>query len=187
MAFCTDCGSRVVDDARFCSSCGAPVERAQPSTPSATTPPGSVPPGMSPVAAPPPYGGLLGKRHRDRDFRAQVETALVDDILTEAEEKHLFEWAETQGITQKDWQKRFRDLLDRMLIASVNDGRLPDVTSQAQIMLKPGEKVHHVDAASDERGHVAGVPRRLTRSEHPDREGRQVPHRLISRKERRCW
>jgi hypothetical protein len=103
---------------------------------------------MSPVAAPPPYGGLLGKRHRDRDFRAQVETALVDDILTEAEEKHLFEWAETQGITQKDWQKRFRDLLDRMLIASVNDGRLPDVTSQAQIMLKPGEKVHHVDAVS---------------------------------------
>jgi hypothetical protein len=149
MAFCTVCGLPVVDDARFCSSCGAPMSQAPAGAATATTSQASsATPGVSPVATPSPYGGFLGKRHRDRDFRAQVAQALADDILTEAEEAQLFAWAEAQGITQKDWQSRFRDLLDRMLIASVNDGRIPDMTSQAQIMLKPGEKVHHMDAAS---------------------------------------
>ena len=95
----------------------------------------------------PSYEGLFGKRHRDRDFRTHVEQALNDDILTASEEADLFAWAETQGITDQDWPK-FRDLLDRMLIASVNDGRLPDITSQATIVLKPGERAHYVVAAS---------------------------------------
>jgi hypothetical protein len=113
--------------------------------------------GAAPVDAPTPasvpavatsYEGLFGKRHRDRDFRAHVEQALDDDILTATEEAGLFAWAEAQGITQSDWAKRFRDLLDRMLIASVNDGRLPDITSQATIVLKPGETAHYVVTAS---------------------------------------
>ena len=106
----------------------------------------------SPVSVPEPatapsYEGLFGKRHRDRDFRAHVEQALDDDILSATEEADLFAWAETQGITDRDWPK-FRDLLDRMLIASVNDGRLPDITSQATIVLKPGERAHYVVTAS---------------------------------------
>jgi hypothetical protein len=96
----------------------------------------------------PTYSGLFGTRHRDRDFRAHVEQALADDILSKDEEERLFAWAEAQGITDQDWKKRFRDLLDRMLIASVNDGRLPDVTSQATIVLKPGETAHYVVVAS---------------------------------------
>jgi hypothetical protein len=35
-----------------------------------------------------------------------------------------------------------------MLIASVNDGRLPDITDQAQILLKSGERVHYMVVAS---------------------------------------
>jgi hypothetical protein len=94
------------------------------------------------------YSGLFGKRHRDRDFRTHVEEALADDVLSKDEEEQLFAWAEAQGITDEDWKKRFRDLLDRMLIASVNDGRLPDVTSQASIVLKAGETAHYVVVAS---------------------------------------
>jgi hypothetical protein len=91
---------------------------------------------------------LFGKRHRDRDFRAHVEQALADDVLTEAEETALFAWADAQGISKADWNKRFPDLFDRMLIASVNDGRLPDMTAQATIMLKAGETAHWVVTAS---------------------------------------
>ncbi len=151
MAFCVACGSKLVDGARFCSSCGARVDD-EPTTPAAAATADPVDPrvsaSVSAVAATPSYEGLFGKRHRDRDFRAYVEQALNDDILTATEEANLFAWAEAQGITDRDWAKRFNDLLDRMLIASVNDGRLPDITSQATIVLKAGETAHYVVAAS---------------------------------------
>lgn len=141
MAFCTTCGAQLVDGARFCSSCGAAT--STPTTAEITAP--APPP---PATDPDRYDGLFGKRHRDQDFREQVERALEDDSLTEAEEHDLMSWAEAQGITQDDWRKHFADLHDRMLIAQVNDGRLPDVTDQAQIMLKNGERAHLVAPAS---------------------------------------
>jgi hypothetical protein len=153
MAFCSACGSKLVDDARFCSACGAPIlptdtARAGSLPAPATPPQAPAPTAASPVAEASPYSGLFGKRHRDRDFRAHVEQALADDILTEAEETALFAWADAQGISKADWNKRFPDLFDRMLIASVNDGRLPDMTAQATIMLKAGETAHWVVTAS---------------------------------------
>jgi hypothetical protein len=100
-------------------------------------------------ADPERYRGLFGKRHRDHDFREHIEHALEDDLLSETEEQQLFAWAEAQGITQRDWQKRFRDLFDRMLIASVNDGRLPDVSAlDPPVLLKKAEIAHYVAAAS---------------------------------------
>jgi len=146
MPYCAACGSKLVDDARFCSSCGAAVQPAAPAS-SATLEP-AAPAAVSPVAESSPYGGLFGKRHRDRDFRAHVEQALADDILSETEETQLYAWAQAQGITAQEWIKRFPDLVDRMMIAKVNDGRLPDVTSQASIMLKSGETAHYVMPAS---------------------------------------
>src|SRR5690348_898842 len=149
MAFCVTCGSQLVNGARFCSSCGAPVHDEATLAAHAAVAPADAPASDNPSAAvTPTYAGLFGKRHRDRDFRAHVEQALNDDVLTASEEADLFAWAEAQGITERDWAKRFRDLLDRMLIASVNDGRLPDITSQATIVLKPGEMAHYVVAAS---------------------------------------
>jgi hypothetical protein len=147
VAYCTACGSNLVDDAHFCSSCGAPV---QPAASAGRTEPAAAKPQFATAspAADAAYGGLFGKRHRDRDFRAHVEQALADDILTQAEEDQVFEWARAQAITDQDWKKNFRDLLDRMLIASVNDGRLPDATSQATIVLKAGESAHYVVVAS---------------------------------------
>src|SRR3954467_6951590 len=143
MAFCTACGARLVDGARFCSSCGAAVTPA----------PAPAPPSVQQAAAASPaaeehYSGFFGRRRRDRDFRTHVEQALADDILSESEEQELFAWADRQGIKQEDWRKHFSDLLDRMLIAGVNDGRLPDVTEQASIMLKAGERVHMLVPAS---------------------------------------
>lgn len=149
MAFCTACGAQLVDGARFCSSCGAAVTQTQA--------PAAAPPSVQQATPPPPaaqsapvedYSGFFGRRRRDRDFREHVEQALADDILSESEEKELFAWAAQQGIKDEDWRKHFGDLLDRMLIASVNDGRLPDVTNQAHIMLKAGERVHLLVNAS---------------------------------------
>lgn len=158
MAYCTACGTQLPPDARFCHACGA-----------------SVPGSATAVAAreePDRYSGLFGKRRRNQDFREHIEHALEDDLLSEREEQQLFEWAEQQGITNEDWRKRFGDLLDRMLIASVNDGRLPDVTAMnPPVMLKSGEVAHYMVAASlmkevaerEMRGGGAGVSFRVAK------------------------
>ncbi len=95
------------------------------------------------------YSGFFGRRRRDRDFRAHVERALADDLLSRDEESALVAWAEAQGIRPEDWRKRFGDLVDRMLIAGVNDGRLPDVRAdRVPMIVKSGEHVHFAAAAS---------------------------------------
>jgi len=86
--------------------------------------------------------------NRDSDFRAKVEQSLANDSLTAAEEQGLLDWAQTHGITADDWGKKFRDLLDRMLIASVNNGRLPDVTAHCRLLLKHSEVAHYFESAS---------------------------------------
>jgi zinc-ribbon domain len=138
---CTRCGAELEPDAHFCSSCGAPALGG-----GAPEGPGGTLAGDSER-----YRGLFGKRHRDSDFRAQVEQALADDILTVVEEQRLLGWAEAQGITVDDWKRKFSDLFDRMLIASVNNGRLPDVTAKrgrSPVRLKEGEVAHYVESAS---------------------------------------
>jgi hypothetical protein len=92
--------------------------------------------------------GLFGKHHRDSDFRAKVEQVLANDILTPAEEQHLPDWAQALGITADDWGKKFQDLLDRMLIASVNNGRLPDVTAHCRVLLRNSEIADYLEGAS---------------------------------------
>ena len=150
MTFCTACGAQLEADANFCAICGAHVGggpagiAATNPTEAANPPPARVPPETESS----PYGGLFGKRHRDKDFRAKVEQALADDILTQTEETQLLAWAEAQGVTPKDWRNHFADLLDRMLIAGVNDGRIPDITAEAHMMLKTGETVHYQTAAA---------------------------------------
>jgi hypothetical protein len=65
------------------------------------------------------------------------------------QEQQLLSWAEAHGITARDWSEKFRDLFDRLLIARVNDGRLPDVTAQGPpVLLKDRETAHYFDVAS---------------------------------------
>jgi len=154
---CTACGTQLPDTAKFCHACGAPVASSE--TPALAVDPEG-------------YGGFFGKRRRDNDFREHIENALADDILSETEERQLFAWAESQGVTQKEWNDKFRDLLDRLVIASVNDGRLPDVSSlDLPVMLKRGEVAHLAVNASlmkevaqrEMRGGGAGVSFRVAK------------------------
>ncbi len=41
--FCTKCGNKIRDDAKFCTFCGAPVRRPVPPAPVEPQTPGSVP------------------------------------------------------------------------------------------------------------------------------------------------
>jgi hypothetical protein len=53
------------------------------------------------------------------------------------------------GIEHGDLVTRYRDIFDRLVVAQVNDGRLPVMReSQAQVMTKRGEDVHAETVAS---------------------------------------
>ena len=71
-------------------------------------------------------------------FRSYTEEALEDDHLTEEEETSLFEMGTALAI---DVQSELEDIMSRLIVAKVNDGRLPTV-SEPHIMLKKGETVH---------------------------------------------
>ena len=65
---------------------------------------------------------------------------LVDDILTEEEERGFLEHAKLLGVQTLE---KYPEILNRLMIARVNDGRLPVMnSSDARIICKPGEVVH---------------------------------------------
>ena len=71
-------------------------------------------------------------------FDTYVDNALEDDCLTEEEERHIFQMAAALGL---DAQLQLDDIMSRLVVAKVNDGRLPTV-SEPKIMVKKGEVVH---------------------------------------------
>ena len=85
--------------------------------------------------------GLKGSRLHGlhlQAFRSYLETALDDDCLTETEESALFELGKALNV---DVEHEVGDMKPRLLIAKVNDGRLPTV-SEPCIMLKKDEAGH---------------------------------------------
>jgi hypothetical protein len=78
---------------------------------------------------------------RARTFQALAERVLADDRLTEAEEHELLSVAHALGYRDDDIASSFGDLLNRLLVCRINDGRLPEVTSP-RLIAKPGEIVH---------------------------------------------
>ncbi len=56
MSFCSQCGVKNVDDARFCQTCGAALLAAPAGAPIAQQPQAAPPPPLSPVAPPQAYG-----------------------------------------------------------------------------------------------------------------------------------
>ena len=74
-------------------------------------------------------------------FRTFVETALEDDCLTEDEETRLKEIGRVLGIDQAAFDANFTDLLLRLFVARVNDGRIP-VLPDPGIILKKAEVAH---------------------------------------------
>lgn len=75
-------------------------------------------------------------------FRSFAEEVLADDILTEEEEAKLTGMgSRLLGVTQEKFQGEYGDLLLRLFVARVNDGRLPTMPTQ-RIIQKAGEQVH---------------------------------------------
>jgi uncharacterized Zn finger protein (UPF0148 family) len=74
-------------------------------------------------------------------FRAVALKFLEDDILSEQEEHSLFEVSEVFGITQQSFVTDYSDLFYRLVIARLNDGRLPEL-ADPHIIAKKGEVVH---------------------------------------------
>jgi hypothetical protein len=89
-------------------------------------------------------GVLSEKERREREskaFRAYAENVLADDRLTEEEEAAFGDVAEALRVEQTEFGTRFNDLLNRLVIARVNDGRL-GVIPEPHIMTKKDEVVH---------------------------------------------
>lgn len=98
-------------------------------------------PHLSPVAAAADLSESERERLHDAAFRGYAETALADDVLTEREEANLLTIAQALGITQDVLGSRFREVLQRLIIARVNDGRMP-VLSAARLLARKNEIVH---------------------------------------------
>lgn len=76
-------------------------------------------------------------------FRAIADAMLADDILDEREESGLFKAGDALGITADSLYSDFGDLLSRIMVARINDGRLPEVAmGDVRLPVKPGEVVH---------------------------------------------
>jgi hypothetical protein len=67
--------------------------------------------------------------------------AVSDDIITPEEDRHLASLISILGLTWERITKNHPDIRDRLLIASINGGSLPEVRSP-QLMAKKGEVVH---------------------------------------------
>jgi hypothetical protein len=80
-------------------------------------------------------------------LRSYVETALADDLLTEDEEHSFSDVAQALGYDEDKIATQHPDLLQRMVVAKVNDGRLPEI-DDPYLMTKRGEIVHAEAPAS---------------------------------------
>ncbi|MFN0146625.1 MAG: hypothetical protein ACKVT1_08950 [Dehalococcoidia bacterium] len=82
-------------------------------------------------------------------FRRCAEQALIDDILSASEEMRLVELGEILGIGAEALQGELHDIRDRLIVAMVNDGRLPELDpAEAGILLKRGETAHGTTEAT---------------------------------------
>jgi hypothetical protein len=74
-------------------------------------------------------------------FRRRALAALDDDILSEAEENQLLKLGQALGVDDQELQTSQKDILHRLIVARVNDGRLPSL-AEPMLLRKKGEIVH---------------------------------------------
>jgi hypothetical protein len=82
------------------------------------------------------------QRIADKTIRAYAAVALADDRLTQQEEDAFMEAAEALGIDNTALGTTYPDLLARLAVAQVNDGRLGHAEEPVRIIPKRGEIVH---------------------------------------------
>jgi hypothetical protein len=82
-------------------------------------------------------------------FQTLAYAMLADDILDETEERNLLAAGQALGVTTDRLNHEFAPLLERLVIAQVNNGRLPSVdASDVRVPLKSGETAHIVSSAA---------------------------------------
>jgi hypothetical protein len=68
---------------------------------------------------------------------------LEDDAVTQEEQNRLFAFTGALGLSLDNLGARHRDMLEDIVIAGINDGRLPEVPAeQAHVMTRPSETIH---------------------------------------------
>jgi len=80
---------------------------------------------------------LFGDKTK-KALTAYADQVLADDILSEQEEQAFLDHAKSLGVQSLT---TYPDVLNRLVIARVNDGRLPVITDP-HLLAKPGESVH---------------------------------------------
>jgi len=76
-------------------------------------------------------------------FRSYLDQVLKDDILSAEEEERLAVIMTALGIDQATFQREFAEYAPRLLVARINDGRLPRLPPEkASIIVRKGETVH---------------------------------------------
>ncbi len=82
---------------------------------------------------------LFGDKNK-KALEAFANGALADDVLTEQEEQSFLDHVKSLGVKTLT---KYPDILNRLLIARVNDGRLPVLDAgDAHVICKAGEVVH---------------------------------------------
>lgn len=74
-------------------------------------------------------------------FARYAEAVLADDILSQDEEAALMDLGSALGVDQESLQTTHRPILNRLVVAQVNDGRL-SVLESPELMTKKDEVVH---------------------------------------------
>ena len=87
------------------------------------------------------------RQGQDIALRAVVSRVLDDDILSRDEEAYVLEVMSALGIQESEIGHRCPDVLSRVLIGRIQDGRMP-VVAQPRLMTKAGEVVYAEMAAS---------------------------------------
>jgi hypothetical protein len=88
------------------------------------------------------------QRKRAADaFRTYAENLLADDILSIDEEMAFQDVGDALGVDQGALESTFRDVLLRLAVARLNDGRLP-LVEQPHLMVKRNEVVHQEAGAA---------------------------------------
>jgi hypothetical protein len=86
---------------------------------------------------------LFGDKKKDQ-LTELANRVLADALLSAEEERAFFQRAAAMGVPDL---QRYPEILSRLVIARVNDGRMP-VILNPQLMTKSGEVVHLETVAS---------------------------------------
>ena len=85
---------------------------------------------------------------KEKQLAERIDQALADDVLSDDEQQQLFDFARSLGLDFNAYLTGHPNAQERVVIAMVNAGRLPDAKTPYHILVRPGEKVYVEGPAS---------------------------------------